>query len=290
VIPAITLNNGVEMPEIGLGTIGNRSDEKMLEIVRAAVDAGYRSFDTATRYDNERALGRAFDRCGIPRDELFVTTKVWNSDHGRTRTLRALDRSLQQLGLDYVDLYLIHFPAPKLGLFLETWLTLEDLYLSGRARAIGVASFGVSHLERILDGGSIVPAVNQIELHPRWQQKTLRAFNEQHGIQVESWSPLGMGGALYEPVLAAIATKHDATPAQVILRWHMQQGRIVIPRSTSPSRIRENVGAVTIDPLDDGDLSAIDALDTHGRIGPDPDEWSEDDFDMRPRVSEVYGR
>jgi diketogulonate reductase-like aldo/keto reductase len=261
----------------------------MLSIVRAALEAGYRSFDTATHYRNERELGRALYRCGIPRDEVFVTTKVWNIDHGRAGTLRALDASLQQLGVDYVDLYLIHFPAPRVGLYLETWLTLEDIYRSGRVRAIGVASFGVKHLERIFEAGSIVPAVNQIELHPRWQQKPLRAFNERYGIQVESWSPLGMGGAVHEPCFAAIAAKHDATPAQVILRWHMQQGRVVIPRSTNPSRIRENAQAVTVDLLDEEDLVAIDALDTGGRIGPDPDEWSEEFFDMRPRVAKVYG-
>src|SRR5258706_7096029 len=183
------------MPQFGLGTLANLSDEETIRIVLAALDAGYRGIDTATRYKNESAIGKALKQFGIAREEVFVTSKVWNSDQGRDATRRAFDATLADLGFDYIDLYLIHFPAPMAGLYVETWHTLEEIYRDGRARAIGVANFQIPHLSDVLDSGSLVPAVNQVELHPRLQQRAIRAFNQEHGIKTEAWSPLAMGAA-----------------------------------------------------------------------------------------------
>jgi diketogulonate reductase-like aldo/keto reductase len=280
-VPSTTLNNGVEMPQLGLGTLANLPEAETIRIVLAALDAGYRAFDTATRYINERGVGIALREFGLPREETFITTKVWNTDQGREAAIRAFERSLSELGLDYVDLYLIHFPAPMLGRYLETWLTLEELYAEGHVRAIGVANFQTHHLDDVLRFGTIVPVVNQIELHPRLQQRTLRAFNARHGIATEAWSPLGMGVSVREPTLEAIAERHDATPAQVIIRWHLQQGTIVIPRSTNGQRIRENLEAANLTPLDDNELAVVDSLDTGARIGPHPDTWLDGHHDYR---------
>jgi 2,5-diketo-D-gluconate reductase A len=272
-VPIVTLNNGVDMPQVGLGGANGLDEDGMLTLVTAALEIGYRSFDTAPRYHNERGLGLALEAIGIPRGEVFVTTKVWTSDQGREATLRAFDTSLQQLGFEYVDLYLIHFPAPMLGLYVETWLTLEELYREGRARAIGVSNFEPHHLAEVIEAGSIVPAVNQVELHPRLQQKAVRAFNAAHDIRTEAWSPQAMGQTLREPLLAVIAERHGATPSQVILRWHLQHGTIVIPRTRKPAHLRENLETVALPLLDGEEMAAIDALDCDGRIGPHPDEW-----------------
>ncbi|MFF7214828.1 aldo/keto reductase [Streptomyces sp. NPDC008238] len=268
-VPDITLNNGVTMPQLGFG-VWQVPDDEAATAVATALEAGYRSIDTAALYRNEHGTGRAIAASGLPREELFVTTKLWNTDQGHDNALRAFDASLGKLGLDYVDLYLIHWPAPARGLYQETWRALEKIHADGRARAIGVSNFPVAHLQRLLDEGGVVPALNQVELHPHLPQGELRAFHAGHGIATEAWSPLGQGrGLLDEPALAAVAAKHGRTPAQVVLRWHLRLGNVVIPKSVTPSRIRENIDVFGFE-LDGEDLAAIDALDDGGRLGPDP--------------------
>ncbi|WP_127360858.1 aldo/keto reductase [Actinacidiphila soli] len=268
-VPFITLNNGVQMPQLGFG-VWQVPDDEARAAVKTALEAGYRSIDTAAIYANEKGTGQAIADAGLPRDELFVTTKLWNAEHGYDSTLRAFDASLERLGLEYVDLYLIHWPVPSRALYLDTWRAFEKLYADGRTKAIGVSNFPVAQLQEVLDEGSVVPAVNQIELHPNLPQAELRAFHAAHGIATEAWSPLGSGrGLLEDPALAAIATKHGETPAQVVLRWHIQIGDIVIPKSVTPSRIRENIDVFDFE-LDADDLAAIDALDNGTRLGPDP--------------------
>jgi 2,5-diketo-D-gluconate reductase A len=267
--PTVTLSNGVEMPQLGFGVFLVPPDE-VVEPVRVALDAGYRLIDTATLYGNEAGVGRAVAESGLPRSEVFVTTKVWNSDQGFDSTLRAFDHSLELLGLDVIDLYLVHWPAPMLDRYVDTWRALERVYAEGRARAIGVSNFTVEHLERLHAECDVTPMVNQIELHPGFVQADLRDYHHRHGIVTESWSPLGRGhGLLDDPVVLDIATRHDRTPAQVVLRWHLQLGLVVIPKSVRPERIRENhdVFAFT---LDDLEVAALTALPGPGRVGPDP--------------------
>jgi 2,5-diketo-D-gluconate reductase A len=271
-VPAVTLNNGVTIPQLGFGVF-QVPDAATTDAVRHALDAGYRSIDTAALYRNERSVGRAVAESGIPRDELFITTKVWNRDQGYDSTLRAFDESLGKLRMDFVDLYLIHWPTPARDLYLETWTALEKLLASGRTRAIGVSNFQPEHLRRLLVESDVVPAVNQIELHPQLQQRELREFHAQHGIVTESWSPLARGALLDHPVLAAVARKHGRTPAQVILRWQVQLGNVVIPRSVTPARIRENM-AIFDFALDDDDLATVASLDSGRRIGPHPDHFN----------------
>ncbi|MEV0974381.1 aldo/keto reductase [Microtetraspora glauca] len=265
----ITLNNGVTMPQLGFG-VWQVADDEAERAVSTALSAGYRSIDTAKLYHNEAGVGRALRESGIPRDELFITTKLWNDEHGYDQALRAFDASMDRLGLDVLDLYLIHWPAPSQNKYVEAWKALEKLYADGRVRAIGVSNFTVQALDRLLDDTDVVPAVNQIELHPQFAQDALRAYNSAHGIATEAWSPLGQGkGLLDDPVLARIAAKHDRSPAQVVLRWHIQLGNIVIPKSVTPERIRENIDVFGFE-LDPGDMTAIDALDAGRRLGPDP--------------------
>ncbi|MEU1540972.1 aldo/keto reductase [Actinacidiphila glaucinigra] len=272
-VPDITLNNGVTMPQLGFG-VWQVPDDEAATAVATALEAGYRSIDTAALYRNEQGTGRAIAASGIPREELFVTTKLWNTDQGHDNALRAFDASLGKLGLEYVDLYLIHWPAPARGLYLETWRALEKIHANGRARAIGVSNFPVDLLRHLLDEGGVAPVLNQVELHPHLPQAELRAFHAGHGIATEAWSPLGQGrGLLDEPALAAIAAKHGRTPAQVVLRWHLQIGNVVIPKSVTPSRIRENIDVFGFE-LDGEDLAAIDALDNGGRLGPDPSSFN----------------
>jgi len=268
--PTVLLNNKVEMPQLGFGVFLVPPDE-VVEPVRAALAAGYRLIDTATLYGNEEGVGRAIRDSDIVRDELFVTTKVWNTDQGYDSTLRAFDNSQQLLGLDVVDLYLIHWPAPKRDLYVETWRALERLYDEGRVRAIGVSNFHVAHLSRLLDETDIVPAVNQIELHPGLVQHELRKFHDKHDIVTESWSPLGRGqGLLDQRTVVDIAKRLDRTPAQVVLRWHLQLGLVVIPKSVRAERIRENFAVFDFE-LDASDMDALSSLAGPGRIGPDPD-------------------
>ncbi|WTG54732.1 aldo/keto reductase [Actinacidiphila glaucinigra] len=261
------------MPQLGFG-VWQVPDDEAATAVATALEAGYRSIDTAALYRNEQGTGRAIAASGIPRGELFVTTKLWNTDQGHDNALRAFDASLGKLGLEYVDLYLIHWPAPARGLYLETWRALEKIHADGRARAIGVSNFPVDLLRHLLDEGGVAPVLNQVELHPHLPQTELRAFHAGHGIATEAWSPLGQGrGLLDEPALAAIAAKHGRTPAQVVLRWHLQIGNVVIPKSVTPSRIRENIDVFGFE-LDGEDLAAIDALDNGGRLGPDPSSFN----------------
>jgi diketogulonate reductase-like aldo/keto reductase len=270
-VPFTTLNNGVRMPQLGFG-VWQVPDGEAEETVRTALETGYRSIDTAAAYRNEVGTGRAVTSFDVPREELFVTTKLWNADHGYDETLRAFDASLERLGLEQLDLYLIHWPLPARDRYVDTWRAFEKLLADGRTRAIGVCNFEVEHLKRLIDETGVVPAVNQIELHPRFPQAELRAFHAEHGIATEAWSPLGQGkGLLDDPVLARLATKHDRTPAQVALRWHLQLGNVVIPKSATPSRIRENFDVFGFE-LDADDLAAIGGLDegSDGRIGPDP--------------------
>ncbi|NBE52290.1 aldo/keto reductase [Streptomyces boluensis] len=268
-VPTITLNNGVAMPQLGFG-VWQVPDDEAERAVGTALEAGYRSIDTAAVYGNEEGTGKALAASGIARDELFVTTKLWNSDQGHDATLRAFDESVAKLGLDYVDLYLIHWPLPSRDTYVDTYRAFEKLYADGRVKAIGVSNFLPEHLRRLIGETSVVPAVNQIELHPQLQQAESRAEHARHGIVTEDWSPLGQGkGLLDVPTIVAIARKHGKSPAQVVLRWHLQLGNVVIPKSVTPSRIAENIDVFGFE-LDDEDLGAIAALDEGKRLGPDP--------------------
>ena len=271
-VPTIELNNGVTIPQLGFGVFLVPPGETEASVT-TALEAGYRHIDTARIYDNEGEVGAAIARSGIARDELFVTTKVWNADQGRDATLRAFDASLSRLGLDHVDLYLIHWPVPSADRYVQTWEALEEIAADGRARAIGVSNFQPAHLDRLVQETGTVPAVNQVELHPHLAQPGLRAFHAEHGIVTEAWSPLARGGAvLADETVAKIAAGHGRTPAQVILRWHLQLGNVVIPKSVTPSRIAENI-AVFDFTLTDDEVHAVSALDRGERIGPDPDEF-----------------
>ncbi|GHI44475.1 MULTISPECIES: aldo/keto reductase [Streptomyces] len=273
-VPPIILNNGVQMPQLGFG-VWQVPDDEAFTAVGAALDAGYRSIDTAAAYGNEEGTGKAIARSGIPREELFVTTKLWNSDHGYDAALRAFDSSLEKLGLDHVDLYLIHWPLPAKDTAVDTYKALEKIYSEGRARAIGVSNFLPEHLERLIDATSVTPAVNQIELHPHLQQRAAREYHDEQGITTEAWSPLGQGKGLLEvPAIVAIARKHNVTPAQVVLRWHVQLGNVAIPKSVTPSRIVENIDIFSFE-LDEEDMAAIRALNEDRRLGPDPAEFNE---------------
>ncbi|SFE03046.1 Aldo/keto reductase [Actinacidiphila alni] len=273
-VPTVTLNNGIEMPQLGFG-VWQVPDDEAEQAVATALDAGYRSIDTAAIYGNEKGTGRALAASGLPREELFVTTKLWNSDHGADLAPAAVEASLDRLGLDYVDLYLIHWPQPSLDAYTETWRALEKIAADGRARAIGVSNFQPAHLRRVLAEGSVVPAVNQIELHPNFPQAELRALHAEHGIATEAWSPLGQGkGLLDSPVIGAVAARHGRTPAQVVLRWHLRLGNVVIPKSVTPSRIRENLDVFGFE-LTDADLAELANLDNGTRLGPDPDTFGQ---------------
>ncbi|WP_323748901.1 aldo/keto reductase [Streptomyces sp. PR69] len=268
-VPSLTLNNGNTMPQLGYG-VWQVPDDEAAQAVGTALKAGYRSIDTAAIYENEEGAGRAVADSGLPREDLFITTKVWNSAQGYDTTLRAFDASLSRLGLDYVDLYLIHWPLPSRDLYVDTYRALERIHADGRAKAIGVSNFLPEHLERLIGETSVVPAVNQIELHPQLQQSELRDFHAQHGITTEAWSPLGQGRGLLEvPAVVAVAQKHGRTPAQIVLRWHLQLGNVAIPKSVTPSRIAENIDLFDFE-LDADDMAVFAALDEGRRLGPDP--------------------
>ncbi|WP_405386081.1 aldo/keto reductase [Streptomyces sp. NBC_01102] len=268
-VPNVTLNNGITIPQLGFGVF-QVPDDETTAAVSSALDAGYRSIDTAAVYGNEAGVGRALADSGLPREELFVTTKLWNADQGYDSTLAAFDTGLAKLGLDFVDLYLIHWPTPARDLYLDTWRALEKLVADGRIRAAGVSNFRPAHLRRLMDGSSLVPAVNQIELHPGLQQNELRALHAEHGIATEAWSPLAQGALLDDEVLVALAERHGKSPAQVVLRWHLQLGNVVIPKSVTPARIRQNIDVFDFE-LPDADMDAIAGLDRGMRTGPDPD-------------------
>nr|WP_202426245.1 aldo/keto reductase [Streptomyces sp. HUCO-GS316] len=257
------------MPQLGFG-VWQVPDDEAERAVATALETGYRSIDTAAIYGNEEGTGKAVAASGIPREDIFVTTKLWNSDQGYDSTLRAFDASLDKLGLEYVDLYLIHWPVPSKDKYVDTYKAFEKLLADSRARAIGVSNFLPEHLERLIGETSVIPAVNQIELHPRLQQLAAREYHAEQGIATEAWSPLGSGKGLLEvPAIVAIAQKHGRSPAQVMLRWHLQLGNIVIPKSVTPSRIKENIEVFDFS-LDAEDLAAISALNEERRLGPDP--------------------
>jgi 2,5-diketo-D-gluconate reductase A len=267
--PRLTMNDGREIPQLGFGVFQVPPGDTA-EVVAHALRTGYLHIDTAAAYQNEEGVGEAIRRSGVARENTFVTTKVWNSSQGRERSARSFQKSLGRLGFDYVDLFLIHWPAPSQDLYLETWETLIALREDGRARSIGVSNFQIEHLERVIDATGVVPAVNQVELHPRFQEAELRAFHAEHGILTESWSPLGQGEVLDDPVIGDIARAHRRTPAQAIIRWHLQLGCVVIPKSVTPARIEENFDVFGFE-LSGDDMSRIEALDdANGRIGPDP--------------------
>jgi len=268
-VPPIILNNGVEMPQLGFG-VWQVPDDEAESAVATALEAGYRSIDTAAIYGNEVGTGKAVAASGIAREKLFITTKLRNADQGYDATLRAFDTSLEKLGLDYVDLYLIHWPLPSKNLYVETYKAFEKIQADGRAKSIGLSNFLPEHLERLLGETSVIPAVNQIELHPHLQQRAAREYHAEQGITTEAWSPLGQGKGLLEvPAIVAIAQKHGRTPAQVVLRWHIQLGNVVIPKSVTPSRIKENIDVFGFE-LDPEDMAAISALNEDRRLGPDP--------------------
>jgi diketogulonate reductase-like aldo/keto reductase len=271
--PRLPLNTGSAIPQLGFGVF-QVPPADTTEAVLHALECGYRSIDTAAAYGNERGVGEAVRASGLPREDVFITTKVWNSDQGAERTRRAFERSLRELDLDYVDLYLVHWPAPSRDLYVETWRTLEEIHSDGRAKAIGVSNFLAEHLQRVLDECDVVPAVNQIELHPRLQQPDLRAFHARNDIVTEAWSPLAKGGELLDdPAIAGIATAHDRTPAQVVLRWHVQLGNVAIPKSVTPERIAENINVFDFQ-LSDDEMARIARLDAGERTGPDPRTFS----------------
>jgi 2,5-diketo-D-gluconate reductase A len=270
--PTVTLNNGVEIPQLGFGTYQIRPD-RARGATLAALKLGYRHVDTAEMYANERQVGEAVRDSGIDRSELFVTSKLNNGFHARDDALKAFDRSLVELNVGHLDLFLIHWPLPEVGDYVETWKAMEEMLASGRVRAIGVSNFHAPHLQRLLDETGTVPAVNQVESHPYLTQDALRAFNAEHGIATEAWAPLAQGKVAKDATIAEIAERHGHTPAQVTLRWHIQRGDIVFPKSVTPSRIAENLGIFDFE-LPDEDMATISGLDRDQRLGPDPDTFN----------------
>jgi 2,5-diketo-D-gluconate reductase A len=269
----VSLNDGHTMPQLGFG-VWQVPDDQAQGAVETALEAGYRSIDTARIYDNETGVGRAVAAAGIAREDLFVTTKLWNGDQGYDEALKAFDASLERLGLDYVDLYLIHWPLPARERYVDSWKALERIRSEGRARSIGVSNFTRSTLDRLIAEADVVPVLNQIELHPYFTQEDMRRANAGHGVLTEAWSPLGQGkGLLEEPVLASLGAKYGKSAAQVVLRWHLQLGNVVIPKSVTPSRIRENFDVFDFE-LSAEDVDAVGALDRGGRIGFDPETFN----------------
>ncbi|MNI07764.1 Glyoxal reductase [compost metagenome] len=262
------LNNGVHMPWLGFGVWKMEDGDQVISSVKAALAAGYRSIDTAAIYGNEAGVGQAIRESGIPREELFITTKVWNAEQGYESTLKAFEESRRKLGLDYLDLYLIHWPGKDK--YKDTWKALGKLAQDGLTRAIGVSNFKEHHLESLLADSDIVPAVNQVEFHPRLAQKSLQAYCKQKGIQLEAWSPLMQGKLLDEPTLIELAAKYEKSVSQIILRWDLQSGVVTIPKSANEQRIKDNADIFNFE-LQAEDIAAIDALNQEQRIGPDPD-------------------
>jgi 2,5-diketo-D-gluconate reductase A len=271
-IPTLTLAGDVEIPQFGLGVF-QVPPEETAENVTRAIDAGYRHFDTAAAYRNEAEVGEALRASGVDRSEFFVTTKCWNEDHGYDEATRALRASLDRLQLEYVDLYLIHWPVPSQDRYVDTWRAFVDAQSAGLARAIGVSNFQVDHLRRIVDETGVTPAVNQIELHPYLVQAELRREHAERGIVTEAWSPLAQGAVLDEPAITHIAEEHGKTPGQVVLRWHVQLGNVVFPKSVNPERIRQNIDIFDFE-LSQDEMSRIEALDRGERTGPDPDTFA----------------
>jgi 2,5-diketo-D-gluconate reductase A len=270
--PVLSLNSGATIPQVGFGVFKVEPSETE-RIVSDALELGYRHIDTAAIYGNEEGVGRAIAASGIPRDDLFITTKLWNSDQGTKSAHVAIDLSLEKLGLDFVDLYLIHWPTPRRDLYRESWKALQQIQADGKATSIGVSNFLVEHLEKLLADGGTVPAVNQIELHPALQQRDVVEFSRSHGIQIEAWGPLGQGKypLFDEPSVTDAAAAHGKTPAQVVLRWHLQNGNIVFPKSNSRARIAENLNLFDFE-LTDAEITAISSLERDGRVGAHPND------------------
>ncbi|PTT64214.1 aldo/keto reductase [Arthrobacter sp. HMWF013] len=271
--PTLTFNDGHTIPQLGYG-VWQVEDDVAEKVVRQAFEAGFRHVDTAKIYGNEAGVGRAIASSGLRPEELFITTKLWNADQGYESTLAAFEESMDRLGLDTLDLYLIHWMQPKQDKFVDTWKALIELQKRGRVRSIGVSNFTVEGLQRLIDETGVVPAIHQIELHPYFSQRELRAFGAAQGILTQAWSPLGQGGELLgDPAVTGIAAKHQATPAQVVIAWHLAIGNVVIPKSVTETRIHENFAALDF-ALDSEDLEALNGLDKsaqgEGRIGPDP--------------------
>lgn len=265
-----TLHNGVKMPWFGLGVFKVQEGSEVVESVKAALRNGYKSIDTAAVYRNEEGVGQAIKEAGVPREELFITTKVWNSDQGYESTLQAFKTSMEKLGLDYLDLYLIHWPVA--GKYKETWKALEKLYKDGRVRAIGVSNFHVHHLKDLMADAEIKPMVNQVEYHPHLAQTELLEFCKAEGIQMEAWSPLKQGELLSEPTIVEIAEKHKKSPAQVILRWDLQNEVVTIPKSVKEHRIIDNADIFNFE-LSAVDMDRLSSLNKNERVGPDPDNF-----------------
>ncbi len=270
-VPYVPLNDGASIPQLGFGVF-QIPPKKTAEVVTRAIATGYRHIDTAAAYRNEAGVGQAVRASGLHRDELFITTKCWNDDHGYEQAKQALRSSLDRLELDFVDLYLIHWPAPAQDKYVETWKAFVEMREEGLVRSVGVSNFNAPHLKRIVDETGVIPAVNQIELHPRLQQAGLRREHAERGIATEAWSPLAQGDVLDEPVITALAERHGKTPGQIVLRWHIQLGNIVFPKSVTPERIEENFEIFGFH-LSDAEMSEIDALDAGERRGPDPDTF-----------------
>ena len=271
-VPTITLNDGVEIPQLGFGVF-QIPPEDTKKATLEALEVGYRHIDTAEMYGNEKGVGEAIVESGIPRDEIFVTSKLNNTFHAREDALRAFDATMDALGFETLDLFLIHWPMPAVGDFVETWKALEEMKASGRVRSIGVSNFQPAHLQRLIDETSTMPSVNQIEVHPYFTNEVVRAFNQQHGIATEAWSPIAQGAVLTDPVVTEIAGRLDRSPAQVTLRWHIQRGDIVFPKSVTRSRIEENLALFDFE-LSDADVTAITGLNRDGRRGGNPDEFN----------------
>ena len=270
-VPRVTLRPDVDIPQLGFGVFQVPPKETE-EVVAQALEAGYRHLDTAAAYKNEGAVGQAIHASGIPRGEIFVTTKCFNDDHGKEEAKRAFKASLERLELEHIDLYLIHWPVPAHDLYVETWQAFIELQAEGLVRAIGVSNFQPEHLERIVAETGVVPAINQVELHPYFQQTGLRHEHDELEIVTEAWSPLGQGLELEDPAIVAIAEAHGKTPAQAIIRWHLQLGNVVIPKSVTPERIEENFDVFDFE-LSDAEMETIRELDAGKRIGPDPDTF-----------------
>lgn len=269
-IPNLKFNNGVEIPQLGLGVFLVKEENELKNAVKAALETGYRHIDTAMIYGNETYVGEAIRESGVDRKEIFITSKVWNYDHGYEETKAAFQASLDRLGTNYLDLYLIHWPSPK---YIETWKAMEELYHEGKIKAIGVSNFQIHHLEDLLAHSEVVPVINQIETHPEFPQNELHAFLKQHNILHEAWGPLGQGknNLLEQPVLVELGKKYGKTPAQIVLRWHVERGIVVIPKSVTPSRIKENSEIFDFS-LTPEDMEKIASLNTGKRYGRNPDD------------------
>ena len=271
-IPQITLNNGQSIPQLGLG-VYKVSQNAAVELVHEAIKVGYRRIDTAALYGNEAEVGQAIRKSGISRDDIFVTTKIWNDRQGRSHAPEAIEESLQRLDIGHIDMLLIHWPAPAQDKFVEAWAGLQRAVELGKVRGIGVSNFHPMHLHKLLEAGGAVPALNQVELHPALQQRELRSYNSSHGIATEAWSPLARGRFHNEEIIVKIAHKHGKTPTQVIIRWHIELGNLVIPKTAHPERLLENISVFDFS-LDEHDMAAIATLDSGYRTGPNPEEFN----------------